>query len=171
MPVCAPHADDLVQFFAGATFLGSLDLYSAFFSVPMATRPPEDGLRVLLVTDRGVFENMRASMGEVNSSAALEAAMAVILEPLTSRVIWYADDVGLKGTTPDELLDTLDLCLGRLEEYRLFANPTKATLFARRLTFLGRVVSAGGSIALDPGYVEGVVAMTPISGLRVNVAY
>jgi hypothetical protein len=94
-------------------------------------------------------------------AAALEAAMAVILEPFMSRVIWYADDVGLKGTTPDELLDTLNLCLGRLEEYRLFANPTTATLFARRLAFLGRVISAGGSIALDSAYVEGVVAMAP----------
>ena len=90
MPVCAPHADNLVQFFADAEFLGSLDLYNAFFSVPMAPRPPEDsdGLRVLLVTDCGVFENMRTSMGEVNSSAALAAAMSVILGPLTSRVIW-----------------------------------------------------------------------------------
>jgi hypothetical protein len=56
MPVCAPHVDDVVQFFAGATFLASLDLYSAFFSVPMEQYPPEDGLRVLLVTDRAVFE-------------------------------------------------------------------------------------------------------------------
>lgn len=72
---------------------------------------------MVLVTDRGVFENMPASTGEVNISTALEAAMAVmILEPLTSRAIWYADDVGLKVTTPDELLDTLDLCPGRLEE-------------------------------------------------------
>jgi hypothetical protein len=69
MPVCAPHVDDVVQVFAGATYLASLDLYSAFFSVPMPQYPPEDGLRVLLVTDRAVFENLRASMGEVNSSA------------------------------------------------------------------------------------------------------
>ncbi len=51
---------------------------------------------------------LRASMGEVNSSAALDAAMNVILEPLSGRVVWYADDVGLKGRTPDELLDSLD---------------------------------------------------------------
>ncbi len=113
---------------------------------------------MLLVTDCGVFENMRTSMGEVNSSAALAAAMSVILGPLTSRVIWYADDVGLKWRTVDELLDTLDLCLGRLEEYRMFANPNKATIFSRRL---GRVMSAGGTISLDPTYVEGVVAMAP----------
>ncbi len=43
----------------------------------------------------------------------------------------------------------------------MFANPNKATLFSRRLTFLGRVISAGGTISLDPTYVEGVVAMAP----------
>ncbi len=161
MPVCAPHVDDVVQFFAGATFLASLDLYSAFFSVPMQQYPPEDGLRVLLVTDRAVFENLRASMGEVNSSAALDAAMNVILEPLSGRVVWYADDVGLKGRTPDELLDSLDASLARLEPYQLYANPKKATLFATELKFLGRVIKSGGTVVLDPTYVEGVVAMAP----------
>lgn len=76
----------------------------------MEQYPPEDRLRVLLVTDRAVFENLRASMGEVNSSAALDAAMNVIFELLSGRVVWYADDVGLKGRTPDELLDSLDAC-------------------------------------------------------------
>jgi hypothetical protein len=100
-------------------------------------------------------------MGEVNSSAALDADMNVIFEPLSGRVVWYADDVGLKGRTPDELLDSLDACLARLEEYHMYANPKKATLFATELTFLGRVIKAGGTVALDPAYVSGVVAMAP----------
>jgi hypothetical protein len=40
----------------------------------------------------------------------------------------------------------------------MYANAKKATLFAAELTFLGRVIKAGRTVALDPAYVAGVVA-------------
>ena len=52
--------------------------------------------------------------------------------------IWV-DDVLFHADTEDELLDTIDKILARLESVGLFAAAHKCTLFSREIVWCGKV--------------------------------
>ena len=73
----------------------------------------------------------------------------------------YLDDVAIwaSGDTPEaafeQSLERLDLVLERLEWAGLTCKPTKCTLFASKVEYLGHVCSREG-VSLDPKKIQGI---------------
>ena len=65
------------------------------------------------------------------------------------------DDVFFFADTEDELLDTLDEILARLERVGLFAATHKCTVFASELVWCGKVYSHG-CVSHDPIRLQGL---------------
>ena len=66
--------------------------------------------------------------------------------------IWV-DDVCVYADTDDELLDTIDEILARLESVGLFVAAYKSTAFSREIVWCGKVYSQG--VSHDPVRVQG----------------
>ena len=71
--------------------------------------------------------------------------------------IWV-DDVFFYADTEDELLDTLDEILARLESVGLFAAAHKCTFFSREIVRRGKVYSQG-RVSHDPVCLQGLSDM------------
>ena len=82
--------------------------------------------------------------------------MAGVLDGLKCKI--WVDDVFFFADTEDELLDTLDAILGRLEGVGLFAAAHKCTFFARELVWCGKVYSHG-RLSHDPVRLQGLSDM------------
>jgi len=64
----------------------------------------------------------------------------------------YLDDILIFSKTFDEHLDSLTTVFDRLDRYVLKLKPSKCSLFQRKVSFLGHVVSSHG-IECDPDKV------------------
>ena len=71
--------------------------------------------------------------------------------------IWV-DDVFFYAETEDELLDTIDEILARLESVGLFAAAHKCTFFSREIVWRGKVYSQG-RVSHDPVRLQGLSDM------------
>ena len=70
----------------------------------------------------------------------------------------WVDDVFFYADTEDELLDTLDEILARLESVGLFAAAHKCTFFSREIVWCGKVYSQG-RVSHDPVRLQGLSDM------------
>jgi len=67
----------------------------------------------------------------------------------------YLDDILIFSKTFDEHLDRLATVFDRLDRYTLKLKPSKCSLFQRKVSFLGHVVSGRG-IKCDPNKVASI---------------
>jgi len=84
--------------------------------------------------------------------------MELVLSGLTYDIcLVYLDDILVHSRSFSEHLEQLGTVLDRLEQHTLKLKPTKCSLFQRKVTFLGLVVSEQG-VACDPDKVEAVAS-------------
>ena len=75
----------------------------------------------------------------------------------------YLDDILVFSKTSDEHLDRLATVYDRLDRYSLKLKPSKCSLFQRKVSFMGNVVSGQG-IECDPEKVAAIATWpTPTS--------
>jgi len=72
----------------------------------------------------------------------------------------YLDDILVFSKTFDEHLDRLATVFDRLDHYSLKLKPSKCSLFQRKVSFGGHVVSGQG-IECDPEKVASAIATLP----------
>ncbi|CAN0398793.1 unnamed protein product, partial [Scytosiphon promiscuus] len=82
--------------------------------------------------------------------------MAELLVGIKCKI--WVDDVFFYADTEEELLDTLDEILARLESVGLFAAAHKCTFFAREIMWCGKVYSQG-RVSYDPERLQGLSDM------------
>jgi len=71
--------------------------------------------------------------------------MQIVLSNLLYKIcLCYLDDIICYATTPEELIERLDMIFTKLREYGLKAKPSKCVLFKSPIEFLGHLVSADG---------------------------
>ena len=67
----------------------------------------------------------------------------------------YIDDIIIFGKTEKELIDRMDEVFYRLKQAGLKVKPKKCRLFARKVEFLGHIISEAG-IAMMPEKVAAI---------------
>ena len=72
-----------------------------------------------------MFTPKRVPQGVLNATSYFQGVMANLLDGLKCKI--WVDDVFFYGDTEDELLETLDAILARLESVGLFAAAHKCT--------------------------------------------
>ena len=89
----------------------------------------------------GLYTPTRVPQGVLNATSYFQATMTVLLEDLYSMV--WVDDVIHWGHDEEDLLNTLDLILDRLEGVGLFAAAHKCVFFDTSIAWCGKVYSHG----------------------------
>ena len=117
---------------------------------------PEARLKSAFCVRGGLFLWNIMPFGLCNAPSTFERLMETVLNGLQCKsCLVYLDDVVIFVRDKQELLDRMDEVFPRLKEAGLKLKPKKCKLFAREITHLGHVISAGG-IAVSPEKISAV---------------
>ena len=152
-PGVMPNQESDMTDLLSARFFGKLDLLQGYWQMPLAEEAREI---FTITTPEGLFTPTRVPQGVLNATAYFQGVMTELLAGLKCKI--WVDDVFFFADTEDELLDTLDAILARLESVGLFAAAHKCTFFARELVWCGKVYSQG-CVSHDPVRVQGLSDM------------
>ena len=137
-----PRIDDALNALSKAKYSASLDLYSAYWQVPMY---PDDKEKTAFATQQGLFEFNRMPFGLTNAPATFERLMELVLAGLTwDKCLVYLDDVMVFGETKEELKNNLEEVFLRLRDVDLRLKPKKCTFLKREILYLGYIVTPDG---------------------------
>ena len=132
----------------------TLDLQAGYWQLPLAESAKEK--TAFSVPRRGHFQFKVMPFGLCNAPASFERFMERVLRGLQwESCLVYLDDIIVAGGTLEETVAHMVKLLDRLRSAGLKLKPSKCTLFAKEVSFLGHLVSEKG-VACDPSKVEAV---------------
>ena len=162
LPRCDDAIDQLGRATAkmsGAVHYHTLDLTAGFWALNIK---PEHRERTAFVTNMGKWHFRRLPFGLRSGPSYMQRLMESTLQGLSWDIcLPYIDDIAIwaSGDTPeaafDQALHRLDLVLERLEWAGLTCKPSKCSLFAAQVEYLGHVCSQQG-VSLDPKKITGI---------------
>ena len=113
--------------------------------------------KAAFITNRGLFEPLVMFFGLCNSPATFQTAMESIFQDLIlqGKVIVYMDDILIYTETLEEHRRVVSRVLQILKENKLYLKPEKCIFEARKIEFLGLILSEK-QVEMDPVKIEGV---------------
>ena len=140
----------------GAKFFASFDLLKGYWQFPVHSE--SEPLQAFATHD-GLYQFTRVVMGSRNSAAHFQRIMQEILsELLWICVLLYLDDLLVFADNEDDLVAHIDRVLTLLNERGIKLQPKKATLFAEKVLWCGRLISGEG-VTINPAFIETVQHM------------
>ena len=119
---------------------------------------PKDRQKTAFATRKGLCQFQVMPFGLCNAPATFERLMETVLAGLQWDIcLIYLDDIIVFGKEFEHMIGNLSIIFERLLSAGLKWKPKKCTLFARKVEYLGHVVSENG-ISTDPRKVEAVKA-------------
>ena len=165
LPRCDDAIDQLGRATAkmsGAVYYHTLDLTAGFWALNIK---PEHRERTAFVTNMGKWHFRRLPFGLRSGPSYMQRLMESTLQGLSWDIcLPYLDDIAIwaSGDTPEDAfnqaLHRLDLVLERLEWAGLTCKPSKCSLFAAQVEYLGHICSREG-VSLDPEKIKGIAAI------------
>ena len=153
VPAVMPNQEASMAKLSEARFYGSLDMLQGYWQLPLA---PEAQEIFTIATPEGLFTPTRVPQGILNATSFFQATLTQVLAGLNCMV--WVDDVVYWGVDEDDLLDTLDKILARLEEAGMFVAAHKCTFFETSITWCGKVYSQG-EVKHDSDRLSGLANM------------
>jgi transposase InsO family protein len=139
-----PRVEELLEQIAGHQWYTTLDLYSGYYQIPMATDSKE---ATAFVSKYGTYQYLVMPFGLTNAPATFQRVMDVVLAKYIreGRVVVYLDDICIFSKTREEhKRDLLEVCQ-TLAEWNLKIKPKKCKFGQKSLSFLGHVISEKGT--------------------------
>ena len=136
-----------------ATSFGKLDMLQGYWQIPLAAEAQEV---FTIATPEGLFISTRVTEGILNATAYFQGVMAELLAGLNRKV--WVDEIVWWGADEDDLLNTLDKILGRLEDAGLSAATHKCLFFDIEIAWCGKVYSRG-QVSHDWERLSGLVSI------------
>ena len=154
-----PKIDSCLDTLNDCEFFSSCDLCWGYWQTEIDER---DRDKTAFVTRKGQWRFKVLSFGLANAPSQFARIMELVMSGLTYDVcLVYLDDILVFSKTFDEHLDRLTTVFDRLDRYSL--KPSKCSLFQRKVSFLGHVISEQG-IECDPDKVAAIATWpTPTS--------
>ena len=147
-----PDADDIFHKISGCQFFSKIDMYQAFFNIPLNDA---DKKLTAINTPCGVYlfnvlpYGIKSSPGIFN-----DFVQNTLIKDLVNVHAFY-DDVIIASSSREEHIKDLHTFLSRCLDYNVTLNKDKCAFFRREIEFLGNVISSGG-IKPSEGKVEAI---------------
>jgi hypothetical protein len=125
-----------------AKWYAVFDLTSGYFQMLL----DEDSRKyAAFITEYGVYEPVRISMGLKTAPAFFQQQMVFLLQGLIYiNCEVYIDDIIIHGDSEEQFLENLELVLTRLKEKNICISPDKAKVPMQRVEFVGHVIDSEG---------------------------
>lgn len=150
-----PLVNHILSMLAGAKFLTSIDLKSAFWQIPLSSASREK--TAFAVPGRGLYEFEVMPFGLRNAPQTQQRLMDRVLGPdLEPFVFVYLDDIIIATPTFEKHIEVLREVLSRFQQANLTVNLSKCNFCRSSLKFLGFVVDKLG-LRTDPDKVAAML--------------
>ena len=148
-----PKIDTCLDTLNGCEFFSTCDLRWGYWQTEIDER---DRDKTAFVTRKGQWRFKVLSFGLANAPSQFARIMELVMSGLTYDIcLVYLDDILVFSKTFDEHLVRLATVFNRLDRYGLKLKPSKCSLFQRKVSFLGHVVSGRG-IECDPDKIASI---------------
>ena len=150
-----PKIEETLDCLKDSKYYCTLDLSQGYYQVPVAD---EDMHKTAFrVGSGGLYEYLRMAMGLSNAPATFMRLMdAIFGDEQYETLIVFLDDLLVWGKTFEEVMKKLEMVFQRLRKHGLKLKPRKCHFFAKRIKFLGHIVSEDG-VSTDPSKIEAIV--------------
>lgn len=146
-----PNIEATLDALGGSSWFCTLDLRSGYHNVTIAE---EDRDKTQFITRRGTFRWKRMPFGLSTAPGTFQRLMDLVMCGLSyESVLIYLDDLIIMASSFEQLVERFTVVLERLRAANLKLNCRKCSLFQRKVSFLGHVVSAAG-IEVQPEKTE-----------------
>ena len=139
-----PKIDMFFDMLNGSKYFSSCDLCQGYWQTVIAE---EDRDKTAFVTRKGQWRFKVQSFGLCNAPSQFAYDICLI----------YLDDILVFSKTFEEHCAHLGAVIDRLDQYTLKLKPSKCSLFQRKVSFLGHVISEKG-IECDPDKTSAISA-------------
>lgn len=151
-----PNAEACIESLAGQEFFSSFDFASGYWQMEVE---PQSRELTAFRTEHGHYEFTRMPFGLCNAPASFQRLMNKTFASLRGLNLQiYLDDVCLASTTWQEHLAAIEELLAVIERSNIKLNASKCTLAAKRINFLGHIISKSG-VQQDPSKLAAIVNM------------
>ncbi len=148
-----PRVDDLLDSVGNAKYFTTLDLKSGYWQIAVH---PDDREKTAFVTHGGLYEFNRMPFGLATASATFQRAMELALAGLTYSIcLCYLDDIIIFSNSITEHCNRLRAVLTRFRQHDLRLNLAKCTFAAKKVHYLGHMISEDGVSPL-PSKIEAI---------------
>jgi len=148
-----PKIDTCLDTLNGCEFFSTCDLCWGYWQTEIDER---DRDKTAFVTWKGQWHFKVLSFGLANAPSQFARIMELVMSGLTYDVcLVYLDDILIFSKTFDEHLDHLAIVFDRLDRLALKLKPSKCSLFQRKVSYLGHVVTGRG-IECDPDEIASI---------------
>jgi hypothetical protein len=158
-----PQIDQIIDSTAGCERLLFLDANSGYNQIRLKV---EDEDKTTFITPHGVYCYMMMPFGLKNAKATYQWCMqACLKEQIGCNVKVYVDDIVIKTSKEDILLDDLRETFANLDHYSIKLNPKKCYFGVPTGQLLGYLISERG-IEGNPEKIWAIINMQPPQTLR-----
>lgn len=148
-----PLIEDVLSCLGGAKYFTILDLFSAFWQVPLKE---EDKQKSAFITGDGLYEFNVLPFGLKSASATFQFLADKLLGPLKwKEAIIYLDDIIIFSNTFEQHLDRLRRVLNKIRDAGLKLKISKCQFAYKTLKILGHIISEEG-IAVNPEKIKAI---------------
>ncbi|GMF12467.1 unnamed protein product [Phytophthora lilii] len=140
----------------GACFFATFDLFKGFWQLLLH---PDCREFFSFITHDTVYTPTRVPQGATDSPIHFQNQMQEVFQDmLYKNLLVWVDDIVIFAKTVEEFLDVIRKFFARLREYGLKLNAKKSCLFARQISWCGRLIDGEG-VRHDP---ERVAALSSL---------
>jgi hypothetical protein len=134
-----PRIDQIIDSTAGCERLSFLDVYFRYNQIRLKV---EDEDKTAFITPHGVYCYMTMPFGLKNAGATYPRCMqACQKEHIGHNIEVYVNDIVIKSTKADSLLDDLRETFANLDRYSIKLNPKKCSFGVPTCQLLGYLIS------------------------------
>ena len=152
-----PRIDDTLDALAGSNFFCTLDLIQGYHQVELEEESKHKTAFHAPYCNPTQWEYNYMPFGLVKAPRTFQRLMDKVIQGLEyETALCYLDDVIVFGKTIEQTMDRMIVVLGRLREANLKLKAKKCLLFAKRVKYLGHIISADG-VETDPDKVSAVL--------------
>ncbi|XP_062416225.1 uncharacterized protein LOC134107905 [Pungitius pungitius] len=142
-----PRIEESLTSLKQAAWYSTLDLASGYWQVDV---DPRDREKTAFTTPLGLYEFQRMPFGLCNAPATFQRLMQRCLGgQVHDSLLIYLDDVVVYSPDFDTHIHHLEQVFEKLASHGLKLQPHKCSLFQKKVTYLGHVISGEG-ISTDP---------------------
>ena len=153
-----PSSEELIYRLSGHSYFTKLDLKSGYFQIPISEADKE---KTAFTTPDGHYEFNVLPQGLMNAPASFQRVMNNLLA--TGRwdyVVIYLDDIVIFSHTLEEHKRHVDEVLSVLNDAHFKVSPSKCTIAARQIEFLGHIVTAT-TVEPTPDKIQAILDIPP----------